>query len=44
MSELDFVGLTERYDESLLLLKYNLGVDGFSINYEKKNEQLKKED
>jgi hypothetical protein len=31
------VGLTERFDESLLMLKKKLDMPGFVINYEKKN-------
>jgi len=35
--KIDFVGLTERFDESLLLLKNKLNDKDFQINYERKN-------
>jgi hypothetical protein len=32
-----FVGLAERFDESLLLMRRTLGLDGFDVRYERRN-------
>ena len=36
-SKVDFVGFMDKFDESLLLLKNQMGLEKFDINYEKSN-------